>query len=487
MRSLCEFGDDLVCKHCGFRAQFARVKRHCTTPRPLVVKLSSYAKSLAKWLAAGAPTRAQHEIEAILREQCQPCDRFRDGSCAECGCRVNSSPRGWANKIAMATEECPLSPPRWRAVGDPGRHPLRVALITPVMLAGGVESWHIAMARELGKRDDVRVSCVGYLGAGATWHDETARELAQYAPILAVARSEHARPLASSWEVLQVAAESSDVLVVWSLSAEEVRFLREQGKLVIGISHGASDWWMSAAAPYIDRWVAVSEAAQPPIPSPEAAVIDNGVDVERCRPTLSREAVRDAAGIPRDARLVVSVGRLSPEKRLQLLAGALDRLPPDCWLWLVGDGREAERIRAAAGRAADRLVISPARRDVGNVLSAADCFAFASVAEGYGLAPVEALAAGVPLVATPVGILPRLGDCAEWIPLHPTLGQVADAILAVLPRVAGDGTTRAMEVLQRSYAYRHIVLAEHSATAMAERWSEYFATVADSASGRIQR
>lgn len=468
MHPLCEFGDDLVCKHCGFRAKFPRVKRHCTTPRPLAARLSSYAAALARWIRAGRPIRDEDEIHRILAEHCTPCDRFRDGVCDACGCRVNASPRGWTNKIAMATESCPLPVPRWAASLGEGTGPLRVALVTPVMLAGGVESWHIAMARELAKPPDVRVACVGYLGAGGTWHEDVARELAEHAPIVGVVDSEHARPLASSWEVLQVAAASADVLIVWSIAAAELQFVRQNfpGKVVVGVSHGEADWWMAAAAPYVDRWVAVSARARPPIPSLEVAIIDNGVDVDRCVATLSREAVRDTAGIPRDARLIVSIGRLSPEKRTHLLAGALDRLPSDCWLWLVGDGREADRCREAAGRAIDRLVISPARRDVGNVLGAADCFAFASQGEGYGLAPVEALAAGVPLAATPVGVLPSLGDCAEWIPRDPTLGEVADAILAAFAR------DRA-----KIEASRALVTAEHSAAAMARRWAAYLTEV----------
>ena len=74
------------------------------------------------------------------------------------------------------------------------------------------------MARELAKPPDVRVVCVSaILGAGGTWHEDVARELAEHAPIVGVVDSEHARPLASSWEVLQVAAASADVLIVWSI------------------------------------------------------------------------------------------------------------------------------------------------------------------------------------------------------------------------------------------------------------------------------
>ncbi len=66
-----------------------------------------YALALAKWTAAGFPTRHQKEVDRILYDFCQPCDRYRNGRCGVCGCRVNDGP-AIANKIRMATEDCPL-------------------------------------------------------------------------------------------------------------------------------------------------------------------------------------------------------------------------------------------------------------------------------------------------------------------------------------------------------------------------------------------
>jgi hypothetical protein len=67
-----------------------------------------YAAALARWTLAGFPVRDAAQIERIEREQCGPCDKNIENRCAECGCRVNKSRMALANKIAMATENCPL-------------------------------------------------------------------------------------------------------------------------------------------------------------------------------------------------------------------------------------------------------------------------------------------------------------------------------------------------------------------------------------------
>jgi hypothetical protein len=68
-----------------------------------------YAAALARWTAAGFPTRDAAEVARIEAEHCRPCTpHYRDGRCKKCGCRVNTSGLAVVNKIAMATEHCPL-------------------------------------------------------------------------------------------------------------------------------------------------------------------------------------------------------------------------------------------------------------------------------------------------------------------------------------------------------------------------------------------
>lgn len=66
----------------------------------------NYAKALARWTAAGFPTRTEEEVQRILHERCEPCESYVEGRCKICRCQVNLGP-AITNKIRMATEDCP--------------------------------------------------------------------------------------------------------------------------------------------------------------------------------------------------------------------------------------------------------------------------------------------------------------------------------------------------------------------------------------------
>lgn len=83
--------------------------------RPGIVrKAGRYTASVARWIAAGRPTRSQDEIDALLAI-CQGCEHFsaEASACRLCGCNLNNQRSGLTNKLAMATEHCPDTPPRW--------------------------------------------------------------------------------------------------------------------------------------------------------------------------------------------------------------------------------------------------------------------------------------------------------------------------------------------------------------------------------------
>lgn len=88
-----------------------RVCRSATSPPlPGIIKRAGqYAKAIARWTAAGSPTRTQAEIDGLLAV-CRGCRQYnaQHAACAKCGCNVNSQASGLANKLAMATEHCPL-------------------------------------------------------------------------------------------------------------------------------------------------------------------------------------------------------------------------------------------------------------------------------------------------------------------------------------------------------------------------------------------
>lgn len=129
-----------------------------------------------------------------------------------------------------------------------------------------------------------------------------------------------------------------------------------------------------------------------------AATVVNGIAPPP--PPASRAAVLAGWGLP-DRALVMSVGRLVEQKDHATAVDALALLA-DVSLVVVGEGPLRGDLQARAARlgVADRLVLAGARPDARSLLAAADAVLLPSRWEGHPLVALEALAAGVPLVAT---------------------------------------------------------------------------------------
>ena len=147
----------------------------------------------------------------------------------------------------------------------------------------------------------------------------------------------------------------------------------------------------------------------------EITVIPNGVDVDRFAiPRDTRAATRDRLGIPPDAFLMGVVARLAPEKGQHVLIRSFPAIVaavPHAWLLLVGEGSETDalraQVRALPSRARGRVVFGGPRRDVASVVAALDLAVVPSLREAQGLAVLEAMAAGRPVIASAVGGIPE--------------------------------------------------------------------------------
>lgn len=74
------------------------------------MKVVDWAEAVARWIAAGRPTRSEAEVQAIFRTFCSFCYLYdkRHRACRQCGCWVKSEGVAVFNKIAMMTEHCPV-------------------------------------------------------------------------------------------------------------------------------------------------------------------------------------------------------------------------------------------------------------------------------------------------------------------------------------------------------------------------------------------
>ena len=189
--------------------------------------------------------------------------------------------------------------------------------------------------------------------------------------------------------------------------------------------------------------------------------IGNGIDLRRFRPRTRT---------PRNARpVLLSVGRLEPVKNQGLLLDALAALPPRHApvLWLVGDGPSRARYRQQARRLglADRVKFLGYRYDIPELVAAADVAVLTSTKEGIPRALMEAMAVGVPVVATDVkgsrevvidgetGFLVPLGDPQA---LAERLSQLLDS-----PELRRDLGARGVEHARRHFDEERVV--EHLA------------------------
>jgi glycosyltransferase involved in cell wall biosynthesis len=228
--------------------------------------------------------------------------------------------------------------------------------------------------------------------------------------------------------------------------------------------------------------------------------IPNGIDLAAFQPRAGdRAGARREFGVEDDELLLLSVGRLSKEKGhdvlIEAFANLADRLPK-ARLMLVGDGperaalggkseirnpksetgefrqdgqdkqdkseiqnpksetrefrqdgQEGQKLKSSmsAGAArspsfASRIIFAGHREDVQRLLAAADIFVLPSRYEGFGLAVVEAMAAGVPVVASRVGGVPEIiRDGIDGI-LVP--GGDAEALAGAIATLAADASVR---------------------------------------------
>jgi glycosyltransferase involved in cell wall biosynthesis len=175
------------------------------------------------------------------------------------------------------------------------------------------------------------------------------------------------------------------------------------------------------------------------IPPRKVRVLANGIDTVAFAPGAHGLAVRSAFGIPANAPVVGTIGRLNEVKRQDLLIRGFARVRqrfPESRLLLVGDGPVRNDLEGLVRSLAltDAVHFAGYQAQPAQFLESMDVFALTSRSEGMPLAVLEAWASGLPVVASAVGGLPSLiadGQTGLLFPF-PNEGALAAAIEQLL-------------------------------------------------------
>lgn len=210
-------------------------------------------------------------------------------------------------------------------------------------------------------------------------------------------------------------------------------------------------------------------------------VIPNGIDLQR----FTESTVPPAAieGVPEGAPVVLVVGRLSPEKRPLLAIEVAERLAsllPEARVVFAGDGPMRPDVEAAiaASRARDHIVLLGARSDVPALYRRAAVLLHLCAVEGFGLTPLEAMASGVPVVATGAGGVADIVRDGVTGVLVPVEAAEAEQLATQLASLLADGPRR-----QRMGAAGREAALGYSEEAMAERYEALYARLLATRSG----
>ena len=212
----------------------------------------------------------------------------------------------------------------------------------------------------------------------------------------------------------------------------------------VGVDAFGGGWMQGLHDRMVDVYVANSRATRqvmldsaPWLDPARVALVYNGVDADGIA-----SAAPAALGLPADALAIGFAGRLDPQKGADLLPDIWERIHPrlpNAHLVIVGQGScEKEMRRRMEG--SPRVHWLGFRRDVPAILRALDLLVVPSRTEAFGLAAAEAMAAGVPVVASTAGGLPEVvmdGETGVLVPPEDP-AAVAEAVVSL----AGDADAR---------------------------------------------
>lgn len=234
---------------------------------------------------------------------------------------------------------------------------------------------------------------------------------------------------------------------------------------------------------FFNKIVAVSNAMEKEllkikIPSSKTSVIETALDFSYLQLDLKKSNLREELGFDSNAVLIGTIGRLSLERgHIYFLRAAKEiiKIFPNVIFLIAGDGYLKESLVSEAKKMGikDKVFFLGFRKDISNILSAIDIFVFPSLRESFGIALVEAMAVGKPVVATRMGISSEIiKDGETGIMIEPkNSDSIREAVIKLLRdenlRVKIGASAKRLVVerfncqqMVNSYEYAYLALLE---------------------------
>lgn len=275
----------------------------------------------------------------------------------------------------------------------------------------------------------------------------------------------------SAWQLRrELAARPVDLVHTHNVRATVAVAASRRAPHVLTTVHGLADEDYPRAARLLDRCsdtvVAVSDDVAARLvagglAADRVVVVENAVAVPEA---ADGAAVRAELGIGAHTPLVLCLARLAAPKRVDLLVDAWAGVPgvPGAVLAVAGDGPDRADLERRA-RALPGVRLLGDRRDVARLLAAADLLVLPSDREGLPMSVLEAMAAGVPVVASEVGGLVGLDPAAVTLVPPGRADELARAITGLL----GDEPRRRAQAA----AGRELVARRFSSSRMGEAYA----------------
>lgn len=179
-----------------------------------------------------------------------------------------------------------------------------------------------------------------------------------------------------------------------------------------------------------------------------------GIDLSKFAIAGCRDEKRIEVGISDNSFALLSVGDLIPRKNQAAIVRALPLLPKNVKLYICGDGQERDNLLRLANEleVIDRVSLLGFRDDIAEIMAACDCLVFPSIHEGLPVSVMEAMASGLPVIASSIrGIDPDLiEDHVEGLLLSDLYSRTIASAVSNLMTNQGLSSRLARNALKRA-------------------------------------